>query len=107
MDMALHRAKVKGDRPPTHPGEILREDVLPALNMAVSTAAMQLGVSRAMLHRILSGTHGVSPNMALRLGKFCGNGPELWLNMQRAHDLWHAEREMRSELSKIPTHRAA
>jgi antitoxin HigA-1 len=105
--MSLHRAKINTDRPPTHPGELLREDVLPALNMPVSTAATQLGVSRAMLHRILSGTHGVSPNMALRLGKFCGNGPELWLNMQRAHDLWHAEREMRAELAKIPTHRAA
>jgi antitoxin HigA-1 len=105
--MSLYRAKINVDRAPTHPGEILREDVLPALNMPVSTAATQLGVSRAMLHRILSGTHGVSPNMALRLGKFCGNGPELWLNMQRAHDLWHAEREMRAELVKIPTHRAA
>ncbi len=105
--MTLHRVKVNVDRAPTHPGEILREDVLPALNMPVSTAATQLGVSRAMLHRILSGTHGVSPNMALRLGKFCGNGPELWLNMQRAHDLWHAEREMRAELAKIPTHKAA
>ena len=105
--MTLHRAKINVDRAPTHPGEVLREDVLPALNMPVSTAATQLGVSRAMLHRILSGTHGVSPNMALRLGKFCGNGPELWLNMQRAHDLWYAEREMRAELAKIPTHKAA
>ena len=105
--MAVHSAKRDFDRPPTHPGAILRDDVLPALNMPVSTAATQLGVSRAMLHRILSGTHGVSPNMALRLGKFCGNGPELWLNMQRAHDLWYAEREMRAELAKIPTHRAA
>ena len=105
--MALHNAKRDMERPPTHPGEILRDDVLPALNMPVSTAATQLGVSRAMLHRILSGTHGVSPNMALRLGKFCGNGPELWLNMQRSFDLWHAEREMRAELAKIPTHRAA
>ena len=105
--MKLYAAKRDANRPPTHPGEILREDVLPALNMPVSTAAAQLGVSRAMLHRILSGTHGVSPNMALRLGKFCGNGPELWLNMQRTHDLWYAEREMRAELAKIPTHRAA
>jgi antitoxin HigA-1 len=105
--MTVHSAKRELDRAPTHPGAVLRDDVFPALNMPVSTAATQLGVSRAMLHRILSGTHGISPNMALRLGKFCGNGPELWLNMQRAHDLWYAEREMRSELAKIPTHRAA
>ncbi len=105
--MSRYPAKRNSAVPPTHPGALLREDVLPALGITVSTAAAQLGVSRAMLHRILAGTHAVSPTMALRLGKFCGNGPELWLNMQRAFDLWYAEREMRGELLKIPTHKAA
>ena len=45
--------------------------------------------------------------MALRLGKLCGNGPELWLRMQMAHDLWRAERTLRADLARIPTHRAA
>ena len=89
-------------RVPTHPGEILREDVLPQLKMSVSEAARQLRVSRQALHRILAGTAAVTPEMAVRLGKFCGNGPGLWLRMQQAYDLWHAERQLRGELEKIP-----
>lgn len=91
-------------RLPTHPGEILREDVLPALNLSVAETARQLRVTRQTLHRILSGRSGVSPEMAVRLGRFCGNGPGLWLRMQQAHDLWHAEQRLREELVKIPAH---
>jgi antitoxin HigA-1 len=91
-------------RPPTHPGAILREDVLPALNLSVSEAARQLRVTRQTLHRVLAETSGVSPDMAVRLGKFCGNGPGLWLRMQQAFDLWHAEQNLREELEKIPAH---
>src|SRR3989304_6790103 len=89
--------------PPVHPGELLREDVLPALGMTVSNAARELRISRQTLHRILSGTMAVSPEMAVRLGKFCGNGPGLWLRMPAAYDLWHAERRMREEIKRIPT----
>lgn len=91
-------------RPPTHPGEILREDVLPALNLSVTEAARQLRVTRQTLHRVLSGKGGVSPEMAVRLGRFCGNGPTLWLRMQQTHDLWHAQQRLRDELAKIPRH---
>jgi addiction module HigA family antidote len=91
-------------RPPTHPGAILRDDVLPALNLSVSEAARQLRVTRQTLHRVLAGKSGVSPEMAMRLGKFCGNGPALWLRLQQGFDLWHAERRMRDELEKIPAH---
>ena len=84
-------------RPPTHPGEI-------SLNLTVSEAARQLRVTRQTLHRILAGTSGISADMAVRLGKFCGNGPGLWLRMQQTHDLWHAERRLRDELEKIPAH---
>lgn len=91
-------------RPPTHPGEILRDDVLPALEVTVSEAARQLRVTRQTLHRILSGRSGISPEMAVRLGKFCGNGAGLWLSMQHAYDLWHAERRLHDELKKIPGH---
>ena len=94
-------------RPPIHPGEILREDVLPALNIPVKKAAEELGVSRQALHRILAGGAPVTTEMALRLGKFCGNGPTLWLNLQQNFDVWHASRTMTLELAKIPTHRAA
>jgi antitoxin HigA-1 len=88
-------------RPPVHPGEVLREDVLPALMLSVSEAARRLGVSRQQLHRILACTHPITADMALRIGKFAGNGPELWLRMQQAYDLWHLKRRMENELSKI------
>ena len=91
---------------PTHPGEILREDVLSALEMSVAEAAEALNVSRQTLHRILAGTMAVSPEMAVRLGKFCGNGPELWLRMQAAYDLWHAEKRLRAEVKRISTRKA-
>jgi len=94
-------------RPPTHPGVILREDVLPSLGLSVTEAARQLRVSRQTLHRILAGTSAVTPEMAIRLGKFCGNGPGLWLRMQEAFDLWHAERRLAKELDKIPAHTPA
>jgi addiction module HigA family antidote len=88
-------------RPPVHPGEVLLKDVLPALRLSVSEAARRLGVSRQQLHRVLACTHPITTDMALRIGKFAGNGPELWLHMQQAYDLWHVERRMESELSKI------
>ena len=90
-------------RPPVHPGEILREDILKSLGLSVSEAARQLGVSRQQLHRILACTHPITTEMALRIGKFAGNGPVLWLRMQQAYDLWHAENRMADELSKIKT----
>jgi addiction module HigA family antidote len=96
-----HKVTEAPSRPPVHPGEILREEVLPALRLTVAGAARGLGVSRQLLHRIISEQAGVSPEMALRLGKFCGNGPELWLAMQQAHDLWAARRGMAIELENI------
>jgi antitoxin HigA-1 len=92
------------EREPTHPGAILREDVLPAMGLFVSETARQLGVTRQTLHRIMAEKVAITPAMAARLGRFCGNGPGLWLRMQRAYDLWCAERELRSELERIPIH---
>jgi addiction module HigA family antidote len=89
------------NRPPIHPGEILREDVLPALGLSVSEAARRLGISRQQLHRVLACTHPITTEMALRIGKFAGNGPGLWLRMQQTYDLWHAEQRMKGELAKI------
>ncbi len=93
-------------RSPTHPGKILKEDVLPTLELSVSEAARQLGVSRQTLQRIIAGTHAITPEMAVRLGHFCGNGPQLWITMQQNYDLWHAERRLRNELKRIPKHAA-
>ena len=93
--------------PPTHPGALLRDDVLPALRLTVTAAARQLGVARQTLHRILAGKASVTAEMAVRLGKFCGNGPHLWLRLQQDYDLWHAARALKREIKKIPTHEAA
>lgn len=87
----------------THPGEMLREDVLPFLNKSKTEIAGLLGISRQTLYDILNEKQPVTPEMALRLGKLCGNGPDLWINMQSAYDLRIAERELASELKKIPT----
>ena len=106
--MITKRAAKGGvQRKPTHPGAILREDVLPALGLSISEAARQLGVARQTLHRIMAEKVSVTPEMAARLGRFCGNGPGLWLRMQQASDLWRAERELRSELERIPVHRTS
>ena len=88
-------------RSPVHPGEILREDVLPTLALSVSEAARRLGISRQQLHRVLACTHPITTDMALRIGKFAGNGPGLWLRMQQAYDLWYTEHKMKDELSEI------
>ena len=93
------------NRAPTHPGAILREDVLPHLKITVTAAASQLGVTRQQLHRVLAEESGISPEMALRLGKFCGTGPTLWIRMQETFDLWHAVKKIGAKLDKIPSHK--
>ncbi|MGN4153184.1 HigA family addiction module antitoxin [Burkholderia gladioli] len=79
---------------PPHPGETLREDVLPALGLTVTEAAAQLGVTRAALSRVLNGRAAISPEMALRIEGWLGieNGgrADLWLAEQLAYDLAQA-----------------
>lgn len=90
---------------PPHPGETLRDDVLPALGLTVTDAAQQLGVTRAALSRVLNGHAGISPEMALRLERWLGvnNGGRagVWLGMQSAYDLWVAERAAKATLKRI------
>lgn len=86
---------------PVHPGEILREDVLPALRVPKTTVARKLGISRQQLYDILNEKHPVTAATALRLGKYLGNGPDLWLNLQSRYDLQMAEREMAGALAAI------
>lgn len=85
-------------RKPTHPGAILREDVLPDLGMSVSAFARNLGVSRQTLHAVLAERSGISPEMALRLGALLGNGAQLWVGMQTKYDLWLAEEKLHDVL---------
>ena len=102
-DVMAEYVTERPNRAPTHPGAILREDVLPALNMNVTDAAKHLRITRQQLHRVLAEKSAISPEMAIRLGKFCGNGPNLWINMQEAFDLWHAHKKMAKEINRIPT----
>ena len=90
---------------PPHPGETLRDDVLPALGLTVTDAAAQLGVTRAALSRVLNGKAAISPEMALRLERWLGvnhgGRASVWLAMQSAYDLWAAERTAKAVLKKI------
>ena len=88
---------------PIHPGEHLREDVLPALGKPKAEIARLLGVSRQTLYDILSEKQPVTAPMALRIGKLCGGGARIWLALQQAYDLQRAEREMAEALAAIPT----
>jgi antitoxin HigA-1 len=88
-------------RCPTHPGEVLREIVVPKLGLPKTTVADHLGISRQTLYDILGEKQPVTPQMAMRLGKLIGNGPMIWLNLQLAYDLWHAARDV--DVSSIPT----
>jgi antitoxin HigA-1 len=80
-------------RKPTHPGEILREDVLKPLNLTVTEAAKRLGITRKTLSALLNCRAGMSPQMAIRVGRATGTSPESWLFMQAKLDLWYAENE--------------
>ncbi len=86
---------------PTHPGEVLREDVIPALGIPKTEIVKRLGISRAMLYAILDESAPVTPAMALRLGRLLGTSAESWLNMQRDFDLRMLEKQMADELKRI------
>ncbi|MEO7814763.1 MAG: HigA family addiction module antitoxin [Sphingomicrobium sp.] len=86
---------------PVHPGTILRRDVLPALGVSVVAVAKALGLSRQHLYDIMNGRKPVTAGTALRLGRYLGNEPELWINLQSRYDLEVAKREMADALAAI------
>lgn len=91
---------------PPHPGETLREDVLPALGLSVTEAAQQLGITRTALSRILHGHAAISPEMARRieawLGVERGGRAGLWLGMQMDYDLWQAGQKPPPSVTRAP-----
>lgn len=93
------------NRCPTHPGELLREDILPAVGAPKTEVATLLGISRQHLHDILAERKPVSPETAVRLAKMFGGDAIAWVRMQGAYDAWHAARTV--DVSGIPTLRAA
>jgi addiction module HigA family antidote len=88
------------NRRPTHPGAILREDVLPALKMTQTELAARLGVSRLSVSDLLHERRAMTPEMAVRVGKLLDTSPESWLRMQEAVDLWAVQLDS-SKLASI------
>ena len=86
--------------PPVHPGAVL-EEILADHDLSVVDAATRLGVSRHTMHRLLGAQQRVSAEMALRLGRLCGNGPEIWLNLQAQYDLARARARSGAELEAV------
>ena len=83
---------------PPHPGETLKEDVLPALGLTVTQAAEQLGVARVTLSRMINGHAAISAEMAIRLAQWLGGSAEIWLRLQLQYDLWHAEKNSKVKI---------
>jgi addiction module HigA family antidote len=104
--MVDYAAKRDPNRCPTHPGELLRETIA-ATGKSKSEIAGLLGVSRQHLYDILGERKPVSAAVAVRLGKLFGDGADVWMRMQVAHDTWHAERDLAREIKKIPRLKAA
>jgi addiction module HigA family antidote len=77
-------------RKPTHPGEVLLEDVIKPLGLTITEAARDLGISRKMLSEIVNGKNRISPKLAVRIAKATNTSPESWLLMQNKLDLWNA-----------------
>lgn len=90
---------------PPHPGETLRDDILPALGLSVTEAAEQLGVARPTLSKVLNGRAAISPEMAIRLEKWLGveNGgrADIWLAEQTAYDLWQAREKVSVQVKPL------
>jgi len=94
-------AKRDSGRPPTHPGFLLSDTVIPATGKSKTEIARLLGISRQQLYAILDEKAPVSPAVAVKLGKLFGNGAGLWIRMQAAYDIWQAARLV--DVSGIPT----
>ena len=84
--------RLPAKRPPTHPGEMLRQEFLVPLEMTQTELADRIGVSYPRVNEIVNGKRGITPDTALRLSRLFGTSPEFWLNGQQNWDLWHAMR---------------
>ena len=94
-------------RAPTHPGAILREDVLPALRMSQQAFADRLGVSRVTVNTLLQERRDLSAELAARIAKLLGHTPESWIRMQEALDLWRIAQDPSRLAGITPLPRAA
>jgi addiction module HigA family antidote len=83
---------------PPHPGEVLREYLG---EVSVTQAAEKLGVNRVTLSRLLTGSAGISPDMAYRLSEAFGTSAELWAGMQLQYDLYQASKLKRPKVQRF------
>src|SRR5579884_1102216 len=88
-------------RRPTHPGEILREDIIPAANITQTELAARIGVSRRTISEIIHEKRPITTDIAHRLAKVFNTSPEFWLNLQQAVDIWDALQSNKREYDKI------
>jgi addiction module HigA family antidote len=102
--MREYKARRNPNRCPSHPGALLR-DVIPAAGKTKVEIARLLGISRQHLHDIMKEKKPLSPEVAVRVGKLFGDGAGVWIRMQAAYDMWHAERNI--DVSGIPTLKVA
>jgi addiction module HigA family antidote len=87
--------------PPVHPGEVLREDVLPAVKAKKIEIAEALGITRQALDNLLKGKTALSPVNALKLERLFGGSAEMWCNLQRDYDLATARQQNAEELKSL------
>jgi antitoxin HigA-1 len=87
---------------PVHPGEVI-SDVLEDIGMTQTSFAEVLGVSRRTVNEIVQGRRPITVDMAIRIGKALGNGPQLWLNLQQKVDIWDAIQTHREDYDRVPT----
>ena len=90
---------IKNGMRPVHPGEILREE-LEELGMSAKAIARELGVPQNRISDILRGRRGITADTALRLARYLNTTPQLWLNLQKAHELRVAELEAGKDIAK-------
>ncbi|HEX3883292.1 MAG TPA: HigA family addiction module antitoxin [Stellaceae bacterium] len=88
-------------RPPSHPGELMREILDDHVKLPIAEAARRMRVSRPSLYAVLNGSSAVTADMALRFGRLTGGAADLYLQMQTQRDLWLAEQRLRDTLIEI------
>jgi antitoxin HigA-1 len=94
----IHERQVR----PVHPGEVI-SDVLEDIGMTQTSFAKVLGVSRRTVNEIVQGRRPITVDMAIRIGKALGNGPQLWLNLQQKVDIWDAIQTHKEDYDRVPT----
>lgn len=93
--------RIPSHRPPTHPGEMLLEEFLNPMGLSQRDVAEGIRVPYQRINELVNGRRGITPSTALRLAKFFGTTPDLWMNLQLRWDLYHAQEAEEKDLQRI------